>query len=256
MTPSKFESATLSDLVARDFRAGAILDRYGLDYCCGGARTLAEGCLQRGINLVAVLSELEALDPDSRGRVAEDPAALVDYIVLRHHAYVRTSLPIIQEHLTRVVAAHGANHTELTAVAAAFAKVARELTQHMVKEEQVLFPHIRALAEAVRSGGPPPPDMFGTVQNPIRMMEIEHEVVGDALASIRSLTGGYQPPADACPTYRLVLEELVAFERDLDAHVHLEDRVLFPKAVELESALEHATRGLKCQPSEMGTGDI
>jgi regulator of cell morphogenesis and NO signaling len=120
----------------------------------------------------------------------------------------------------------------------------------MVKEEQVLFPHIRALANAVRSAGPPPPDMFGTVQNPIRMMEIEHEVVGDALAAIRTLTGEYQPPADACPTYRLVLEEFAAFERDLDAHVHLEDHVLFPKAVELESALEHTTRGLKCRQSE------
>jgi regulator of cell morphogenesis and NO signaling len=159
-------------------------------------------------------------------------------------------LPIIQAHLTKVVAAHGTNHAELTLVAAEFAKAARELSQHMVKEEQVLFPHIRALADAVQSGGPPPPDMFGTVQNPIRMMEIEHEMVGDALAVIRELTGGFQPPADACPTYSLVLQELEAFERDFDAHAHLENHVLFPKAVELESALEHTTRGLKCQQSE------
>ncbi len=250
MTRSKLESSTLGDLVSRDSRAGAILDRYGLDYCCGGARSLAESCLERGINLVAVLSELEALDPESRERVADDPAALVDYIVLRHHAYVRASLPIIQAHLTKVVAAHGANHAELTLVDAEFSKAAKELSQHMVKEEQVLFPHIRALAEAVRSGGPPPPDMFGTVQNPIRMMEIEHEMVGDVLAAIRGLTGGFQPPPDACPTYCLVLEEIAAFERDFDAHVHLENHVLFPKAVELESTLEHATRGLKCRQSE------
>ena len=250
MNTTNLERSTLSDLVSRDFRAGAIFDRYGLDYCCGGARSLAEGCLQRGINLVAVLSELEALDPRSRERVADDPAALIDYIVLCHHEYVRASLPVIQEHLTKVVAAHGANHAELTLVDAEFSKAARELLQHMVKEEQVLFPHIRALAGAVGTGGPPPPDMFGTVQNPIRMMEIEHEVVGDALAAIRELTGGYQPPADACPTYRLVLQEIEAFERDLDAHVHLENHVLFPKAVELESSLEHTTRGLKCRQSE------
>ena len=176
MNRSKLESSTLGDLVSRDFRAGAILDRYGLDYCCGGTRSLAEGCSQRGISLVAVLSELEALDPESHDRVADDPVALVDYIVFRHHSYVRASLPVIQEHLTKVVAAHGANHTELTGVDAEFAKVARELPPHMVKEEQVLFPYIRALAEAVRRGGPPPPDMFGTVQNPIRMMEVDHQV--------------------------------------------------------------------------------
>lgn len=250
MNTAKWETSTLGDLVSRDFRAGAIFDRYGLDYCCGGARGLAEACLQRGINLVAVLSELEALDPESRAFVADDPDALVDYIVLRHHAYVRASLPSIQAHLTKVIAAHGANHNELALVDAEFSKVAWELSQHMVKEEQVLFPHIRALATAVRDGGPPPPDMFGTVQNPIRMMEIEHEVVGDALAAIREMTGGYQPPADACPTYCLVLEEMSAFQRDLAAHVHLEDHVLFPKAVELESALEHLTRGLKCRQSE------
>src|SRR5687767_8819421 len=250
MTSANLEHSTLSDLVSRDSRAGAIFDRYGLDYCCGGARSLAEGCSQRGVNLAAVLSELEALDAGSREQVADDPVALVDYIVSHHHTYVRASLPIIQVHLTKVVAAHGANHTELSLVAAEFSKAAKELSQHMVKEEQVLFPHIRALADAVRTGGPPPPDMFGTVQNPIRMMEIEHEMVADALSAIRELTGGYQPPADACPTYTLVLEEIAAFERDLDAHVHLENHVLFPKAVELESALEHRTRGLKCQQSE------
>lgn len=250
MTTANLEHSTLSDLVSRDSRAGAIFDRYGLDYCCGGARSLAEGCLQRGVNLAVVLSELEALDAGSREQVADDPVALVDYIVTHHHTYVRASLPIIQVHLTKVVAAHGANHTELSLVAAEFSKAAKELSQHMVKEEQVLFPHIRALADAVRTGGPPPPDMFGTVQNPIRMMEIEHEMVGDALSAIRELTGGYQPPADACPTYTLVLEEIAAFERDLDAHVHLENHVLFPKAVELESALEHTTRGLKCRQSE------
>jgi regulator of cell morphogenesis and NO signaling len=247
MTTAKLENSTLSDLVSRDVRAGAIFDRHGLDYCCGGARSLADGCAQRGINLAAVLSELEALSPESREHVADDPASLIDYIVLRHHAYVRASMPMIQEHLTKVVAAHGTNHAELSAVDTEFAKIARELTQHMVKEEQVLFPYIRALASAVGSGGAPPPDMFGTVQNPIRMMEIEHQVVGDALAAIRHLTGGYQPPADACATYRLVLQELTAFERDLAAHVHLEDHVLFPKAVELESDIEHTTRGLKCR---------
>ena len=247
MTRSLLEHSTLGDIVSRDFRAGAILDRYGLDYCCGGARSLAEGCAQRGISLVEVLSELEALDPGSRERVEDDPAALVDYIVSRHHAYVRTSLPVIQAHLAKVVFAHGANHTELSFIEAAFSKVARELLQHMVKEEQVLFPYIRALADAVRGDTPPPADLFGTVQNPIRMMEIEHQEAGDGLAAIHQMTHGYQPPDDACGTYCLVLEELDAFERDLHTHVRLENSVLFPKAIELESKVEHSTRGLKSQ---------
>jgi regulator of cell morphogenesis and NO signaling len=247
MTRSQLKTSTLGDIVAHDFRAGAILDRYGLDYCCGGARSLAEGCVERGISLDLVVSDLEALDNASREHLEDEPAVLVDYIVSRHHAYVRTSVPVIQEHLAKIVAVHGARHAELRLVHTEFSKVAKELLAHMVKEEQVLFPYIRALADAVRSDGPPPPDMFGTVQNPIRMMEIEHQEAGDGLASIRELTSGYQPPDDACGTYRLALEELEAFERDLHTHVHLENNVLFPKAVELESKIEHATRGLKSQ---------
>ena len=252
MASTLLEHSTLGEIVSRDVRAGAILDRHGLDYCCGGQRTLAEGCAERGISVVEVLAELEALEPGAPERVEDDPAALVDYIVSRHHAYVRTSLPVIQAHLAKVVAAHGANHPELGQIDAAFSTVAKELSLHMIKEEQVLFPYIRALADAVRGGGPPPPDMFGTVQNPIRMMETEHQEAGDGLAVIRELSDGYRPPDDACGTYRLVFEELNAFERDLHRHVHLENSVLFPKAVELESKVEHSPRGLKSQRFEEG----
>lgn len=250
MTRSQLATSTLSDIVSGDFRAGAILDRYGLDYCCGGARSLAEGCSQQGIRIETVLSDLEALDSGAGEHTEDDPAALVDYIVSRHHAYVRASIPGIREHLAKVVGAHAARHSELRLVEREFSDVARELSLHMVKEEQVLFPYISALVDAWRSDGPPPPDMFGTVQNPIRMMEIEHQEAGDALAAIRELTCGYRPPEDACGTYRLVLEELKAFESDLQTHVHLENNVLFPKAVELESKVGHTTRGLKMPACE------
>ena len=250
MTRSQLATSTLGDIVSRDFRAGAILDRYGLDYCCGGTRSLVEGCSQQGIGLETVLSDLEALDSGEREPFEDDPAALVDYIVSRHHAYVRASIPAIQQHLAKVVDAHAVRHSELRLVEREFSSVARELLLHMVKEEQVLFPYISALVDAVRSDGPPPPDMFGTVQNPIRMMEIEHQEAGDGLSAIRELTCGYEPPADACGTYRLVLEELKAFEFDLHTHVHLENNVLFPKAVELESKVGHTTRGLKMPACE------
>src|SRR5688572_22828428 len=198
MTWSQLERATLGEIVSRDFRAGEILDRYGLDYCCGGARTLGEGCRQRGVSVDEVVSELEALAPESHDVPKQDPAALIDHIVLHHHAYVRESIPAIQQHLSKVAAAHGARHPELPFVDAQFAKVASGLLLHMVKEERVLFPYIRALADAVAGGAAPPPDMFGTVQNPIRMMEIEHQEAGEDIDGIRELTHGYEPPDDAC----------------------------------------------------------
>jgi len=247
MTRSQLETSTLGELVSNDFRAGAILDRYGLDYCCGGARNLADGCSQRGVELERVVSELESLDPAKRETPEEDPAALVAHIVSRHHTYIRTVAPLIQRHLAKVVTRHGANHSELSLIAAQFDTVADELRPHMLKEEQVLFPYIQALAEAVNHGAPPPPDMFGTVQNPIRMMEIEHQEAGDGLAGIREVSRDYHVPADACSTYHLVFQELEAFEQDLHQHVHLENHVLFPKAIELEARAGRIERGLKSE---------
>jgi regulator of cell morphogenesis and NO signaling len=246
MTWQQLETTTLGDIVSRDFRAGAILDRYGLDYCCGGARTLAEGCQTRGVAVARVVSELEALDPEARQAPEQDPITLIDHIVSNHHTYVRNAIPAIQEHLAKVAAAHGPRHPELPFVESKFSTVAADMSLHMVKEERVLFPYVRALAEAVAYGTPPPPDMFGTVQNPIRMMEIEHQEVGDGLEAIRELTHNYQTPADACATYALALRELEAFEKDLHVHVHLENNVLFPKAVALEEKAELMARGLKC----------
>jgi regulator of cell morphogenesis and NO signaling len=250
MTWPQLETTTLGEIVSRDFRAGAIFDRYGLDYCCGGASTLAEGCLNQGVSLARVVSELEALDPESRATPVQDPAALIDHIVLHHHTYIRESVPAIRLHLAKVVAAHGSRHAELPFIEVQFSKMADELTLHMTKEERVLFPYICALAEASARDAAPPPDMFGTVQNPIRMMEIEHQEAGESIRVIRELTHGYQPPSDACATYRLVLQELDAFEKDLHIHVHLENNVLFPKAVELEEKAELMARGLKCRQWE------
>lgn len=247
MTRSQLETSTLGEIVSRDVRASAILDRYGLDYCCGGARSLVDGCSQRGVDLKRVVSELESLDPGERDTAEEDPAALVGHIVSRHHTYIRMSAPLIQRHLAKVVAKHGAVHPELGVIAAQFDTVADELRLHMLKEEQVLFPYIQALADAVDRDAAPPPDMFGTVQNPIRMMEIEHQEAGDGMAAIRELSRDYHVPAEACSTYRLVFQELAAFEQDLHQHVHLENHVLFPKAIELEAKAGLIERGLKSQ---------
>jgi regulator of cell morphogenesis and NO signaling len=250
MTGTALETTPLKDIVLRDFRAGAVLERYQLDYCCGGGLTLGEACRQRGVHVAQVIAELEALNPSSRETPTDAPIALIAHIVDRHHAYVRESLPTIQQHLAKVVAVHGTHHSELASIEAEFSRLATELSQHLIKEERVLFPYISSLEQAVHHGGPYPPDMFGTVQNPIRMMEIEHQEAGDGMAIIRRLSHDYEVPADACTTYRLLYDELVAFERDLHTHVHLENNVLFPAAIELEEKAELMARELKSQQWE------
>ncbi len=179
--------------------------------------SLADACRQHGVDVQAVSSELAHLARTPEETAPEDPDALIALIVSRHHAYVRDAIPSIQSHLAKVIAAHGRSHPEVIRIASHFDVIAEELTLHLAKEERVLFPYIHSLAVATQNGGPPPPDVFGTVQNPIRMMETEHQNAGDELAAIRSLTSDYKAPADACATYRLVYAELQAFERVGDA---------------------------------------
>ena len=238
MTRSQLETTTLGDIASRDYRAMAIFDRYGLDYCCGGGRSLREGCQQKGVDVESIISEIVALTPEGGATQELNPAALVDHIVAHHHTYIRMMAPLIRQHLAKVVIRHGSRHPELSAIAAQFETLADELRLHMSKEEQVLFPYILSLSLAVDHDAPPPPDMFGTIQHPIRMMEIEHQEAGDGMAALRALSHGYSAPDDACNTYRLVLQELDAFEKDLHRHVHLENNVLFPQAVELEEKAE------------------
>lgn len=241
---STFEKQTLGDIVSSNYRAAAILERHGLDFCCGGRNSLEKACRLHEVDLPGILAELKNLQPATEPTVSSNPAELVTHIVDQHHTYVRHAIPSIRRHLSKVIGAHGARHPELAAVARNFNHVADELMLHLMKEEQVLFPYIRAVAQSIDLGEPPPPDMFGTVQNPIRMLESEHQAVGDALAMIRASTSNYEPPVDACTTYRLVYAELREFERDLHRHVHLENNVLFPRAVELEAQM---SRKLQCE---------
>jgi regulator of cell morphogenesis and NO signaling len=229
-----FESKTVGEIVADDWRTAAVFERFGVDYCCGGRRTVGDACRSAGIDVGAVEDAVATLPPQAAGEDASrwDVDRLVDHIVLTHHAYIRSALPRIATYLTKLVHVHGARHPELAVVAGHFETLGRELMQHMMKEERVLFPYVRELANQT----PVAPSPFGTVENPIRMMEREHEEAGSLMEEIRRLTNAYTPPADGCATYRVCLEELAQFERDLHRHVHLENNVLFPKAVELESA--------------------
>jgi regulator of cell morphogenesis and NO signaling len=223
----------VGEIVADDFRTAAVFHEFGIDFCCGGGTTLREACRDRNIDEDAVLTAVARScdQPGSGPRFAQwDPETLIAFIVGNHHGYVRRALPSITAHAQKIAAVHGRRHPELHEVARLVDEVAAEMTSHMAKEERMLFPYICALAEGAREGRPAPPAPFGRVDNPIRMMEEEHKAAGDAMARIRLLTRGYAAPEDGCTTYRVCLQELDAFERDLHAHVHLENNLLFPKA--------------------------
>jgi regulator of cell morphogenesis and NO signaling len=232
-------TTTVGDIVASDFRTAFVFEQFGIDFCCGGRRTLADACRTAGADPDAVVQALEALQPSGghEDDVTQWPLGrLIGYIVSTHHAYLRLALPAIARDLATLLETHRLRHPELSRVAAHFDQMHRDLQQHLLKEEQVLFPYIRDLATGDATQARPR-SPFGTVENPIRMMEREHRDAADALRTIRELTSGFTAPPDGCATYAACMAELARFERDLHRHVHLENNILFPKAVEFEANL-------------------
>lgn len=233
-------TTTVRQVVADDFRAAAVFQKHRIDFCCGGDRPVGDACREKGVDESTVIAELEAVT-SGPGDVPRFSAweldFLANYIVVNHHAYVRRASETIASHTQKVAAVHGERHPEVVEVARYFAAVAADMAQHMMKEERMLFPYIVKLAEAARAGQPRPIAPFGTIANPIRMMEMEHETAGDLMAAIRRATGEFTLPDDACTTYAVTYKELEEFEADLHRHVHLENNVLFPKALDLERQL-------------------
>jgi regulator of cell morphogenesis and NO signaling len=231
-----FEKSTVGDIVAADWRTAHVFEQFGIDFCCAGRRSVAEACERAAIDPDAVERAVHALPPANEGDDVDATRwsvdELIDNILTTHHAYVRSALPAIATHLTQLLDAHSARHPELARILNSFSELGCNLLQHMRKEERVLFPYIREIAARDRRRHRASP--FGTIENPIRMMEREHRDAGDELRRLRELTHSYTPPPDGCETYRVCFAELAAFERDLHLHVHLEDNVLFPRAVEFE----------------------
>jgi regulator of cell morphogenesis and NO signaling len=230
-----FERTTVGEIVSADFRSAHVFEQFGIDFCCGGRKSVADACRAAAADPALVQRALDALPPETAGDTDErrwPVDRLIDHIISTHHAYVRAAMPAIAQHLAKLVSVHGERHPELARIAATFDEVHQELQQHMMKEERVLFPCIRELAAT--AAGQRRPSPFGTIENPIRMMQREHQDAGDEMRLIRELTNGYMPPADGCTTYRVTFAELAQFERDLHRHVHLENNLLFPKAVALE----------------------
>jgi regulator of cell morphogenesis and NO signaling len=232
---------TLGQIAAKDLRKAQVFKKYGLDFCCGGKKTVKEACAEKGLDVTKVEQELQQADKiiASRPLPYTDWTLdfLADYIVNTHHSYVRKSLPDITAYAQKVMKVHGKHHPELLRINQLVQDVNAELTSHMVKEEKVLFPYVKELVAAKNNTSPLHAAHFGTVQNPINMMEMEHEMVGKNLDEIRELSNNYLLPEDACASYSLLYRLLDEFEDDLHLHIHLENNILFPKALEIEKQL-------------------
>lgn len=224
---------TLAQLVTRDHRLAVVFEKYQLDFCCRGKVSLETACAEKGLDPGAIALEIEratetALPPETAfTRMTAEQ--LIGHIILRHHFYIRQTMPQLFTHLQKVAQKHGERFPWMMEVWWLFARVREELEDHLNKEEQVLFPAIRAAGEAW-AARQPIPGVAGMIRGALEKMESEHEEAGYAIFRIRELTSNYEAPAGACTTFRLALAELREFEEDLHRHVHLENHVLFPMA--------------------------
>jgi regulator of cell morphogenesis and NO signaling len=232
------------DLVGRYPQTRVVFEKHEIDYCCGGDKSLAEAARQRGLVLPALIDALEKAlqattnEPDATDKdwYAASLGELVNHIVEKHHAYMKTALPRLRLLVATVLKAHGAHHGDiLRQVQTLFNSLDAEITSHLMKEEQVLFPFILEADSHIQDGLPKPASSCGSVRHPIQQMEYEHESAGQALAKLREVTHDYALPTDACPTFAAMYEELQRMESDLHQHIHLENNILFPRAIALES---------------------
>jgi len=232
---SKMKDIALSNPAARQ-----VLEDAGLDYCCGGGQSLHDACLHADVPAEEILKRLREnskdVSPDEANWTSAPLSDLTRHIRERHHRYVREAIARVQTLLDKVVTKHGENHPEITDIQKLFTEVGREMIMHMQKEEQILFPYIDALEKAASTHGSMEPPFFQTVRNPIHTMMKEHESAGELVKQIRKVSSEYKAPADACTSYKALYQDLQAFEADLHQHVHLENNILFPRAVEMEAA--------------------
>jgi regulator of cell morphogenesis and NO signaling len=235
---------TVREIALEQPAAMRVFENFGIDYCCGGGQPLAEACAARAVEVDRVIAALEfaanapaPLVEDWPHRPLEELAA---HIVSTHHAYVKKELPRLASLAQIVVNRHGAARTELPELQAALARLDEELSQHLGKEEAILFPYIVQLEGFLSGQSPRPSACFGTVAKPIQKMTREHEAAGELLAEMRRLSGNFTAPEEACPTFHAFYDGLREFEQDLHRHIHLENNILFPRAVALEAALEES----------------
>jgi len=232
---------TVREVAARIPESTRLFETLKIDYCCGGNRPLTEACASADVEVDNVMELLSALDKSGASdSVTVDFQTLsltdlITHILETHHVFTKSEMDRIQALAGKVIGAHGANHPELLTVGELFQRLCADLGPHMFKEEQILFPYIVAMEQAETQDQPIPFAPFGTVKNPIRMMMMEHDSVGDILRKLRLVTSDYRVPSDGCISYQTLYQALEGFEQDLHQHIHLENNVLFPKAAELQS---------------------
>jgi regulator of cell morphogenesis and NO signaling len=231
---------SVGDLAVEIPGATRVFESLGIDYCCGGQRPRADACAAAGVKLDDVKNSLEMTT--AAHAQYEEPnfltatlAELINHIVEKHHLFTKSEVERLRALTDKVHGVHGQNHPELGQLRSLLRSLSAELEPHMMKEEHVLFPFVMGMEDAVRNGRPVPLPPFGTVANPVRMMMMEHETAGAILKEMRVISGDYKTPPDACISYQTLYQALDAFERDLHQHIHLENNILFPRAVEMEA---------------------
>lgn len=235
----ELQNKTLGEIVTADFRTSRVFQQFGIDFCCGGKVNFNEACVKAGLDpenvekeILSVTGPKPEVDYDTLS-----PSALIAFILEEHHEYVRSeSLPLkaLAEKVSRV---HGDSHPELAEVASIVDFIMADMDNHQAKEERILFPFIDAMEQSILSGSEVPTGCFGDVQNPIRMMEHEHDQVGALLFRLQELTENYTLPEDACQSYAMLYKRLEAFQNNTFRHVHLENNILFRKAIAMQSSL-------------------
>ncbi|WP_439185360.1 iron-sulfur cluster repair di-iron protein [Carboxylicivirga taeanensis] len=226
----------VGDIVKENFRTAQLFDKNKIDFCCGGSISIEEACSKADIDTKGLISELKIIlssnDADTAYINALNADELCDYIEKRHHSYVREHMPFLLQKLEKLCQVHGDNHTELHTIKELFEGATKDLSNHLIKEEQELFPYIRLLAKKTL-----PQHKIGFISTTIDTLDSEHQTEGDRFAEIARLSNNYTCPPDACNTYRITIQTLKEFEQDLHRHVHLENNILFLKALELEKEL-------------------
>ncbi len=234
---------TVGEIAAQWPASIRVFERHHIDFCCGGKSPVTDACRARGLDAEAVFAEIDAeLARETPASAADDAGwrtasleSLIDHILSTHHAYLKTQLPRMAAMMDKILAKHGARHgAVLEPLAATLVAMREELESHLMKEEMILFPLIRKMEDARRKGQALAGNHCGSAANPIRVMVAEHDSAGEGLERMRQLTGGFTPPEDACNTFRGLYYELGVLEADLHRHIHLENNILFPRAVALE----------------------
>jgi regulator of cell morphogenesis and NO signaling len=235
----ELENKKVGGIVAENFKTAQVFTKYGIDFCCKGGISLKQACDNKGVDINQVTQDLQkaAILPEETHYVDFGLSQLIDHIINNHHHYVENTFPVLNVYLQKLAKVHGERHPELHEIKDEFLKASEALVSHMRKEELVLFPYIKAMEEARNNHYPLSAPHFGHIDNPIHMMEEEHDTEGERFRKISALSNVYTPPADGCQTYKVAFAMLQEFEEDLHTHIHLENNILFPKAIELFNLL-------------------